>query len=223
MQADTDRAVSHDGDIVRIDGKPVRMDHMVRDAFWANALLSAGRLDEGTAVLDHALDVWPAHPTLWQMRYKFLLFSGRPRAAAAFALDPDTRPSGLDQREIDLRIRLAKAAETRASAEVETSIGDFQRLAFEDIASVPFAAAVFALLGRPDLTFASLERYYFNEGAFGRSSPVSAMTRRYTKELFSLPLVPLRSDPQFAAILGRVGLEDYWRQTKTTPDFRRTA
>lgn len=36
MQADKERAVSHDGDIVRIGGKPLRMDHMVRDAFWAD-------------------------------------------------------------------------------------------------------------------------------------------------------------------------------------------
>jgi len=35
MQADRDRAVAHGGDIVRIDGKALRMDHMVRDAFWA--------------------------------------------------------------------------------------------------------------------------------------------------------------------------------------------
>lgn len=33
-----ERAVTFDGDIVRIDGKPVRMEFMVRDAFW-----SAGR------------------------------------------------------------------------------------------------------------------------------------------------------------------------------------
>lgn len=36
MKGDKERAVTHDGDIVRIDGKPIRMDHMVRDAFWAN-------------------------------------------------------------------------------------------------------------------------------------------------------------------------------------------
>ena len=35
MPSESSRTVTHDGDTVRIDGKPVRMDHMVRDAFWA--------------------------------------------------------------------------------------------------------------------------------------------------------------------------------------------
>jgi tetratricopeptide (TPR) repeat protein len=195
----------------------------VRDAFWANALLSAGRMDEGAAILDHALEVWPMHPTLWEMQFKFLLFSDRPRAAGAFASDLNSRASGLDPRKVDMRIRLANAVATKAPTEVEISIGDFQRLALDDVASTPFAAAIFALLDRPDLTFASLERYYFNEGAFGHSIPIGPMTRRYTKELFSPPLAPLRSDPRFQSILRRVGLEDYWRRTGTLPDYRRTA
>ncbi len=36
MPSDKERAVSHDGDIVKIDGKPLRMEYMVRDAFWAH-------------------------------------------------------------------------------------------------------------------------------------------------------------------------------------------
>ena len=36
MPSDLERAVSHDGDIVKIDGKSVRMQYMVRDAFWAD-------------------------------------------------------------------------------------------------------------------------------------------------------------------------------------------
>ena len=36
MRPDKERAVSHDGDIVKIDGKSVRMEYMVRDAFWAD-------------------------------------------------------------------------------------------------------------------------------------------------------------------------------------------
>jgi len=36
MRNDKERAVSYDGDVVKIDGKPVRMEYMVRDAFWAD-------------------------------------------------------------------------------------------------------------------------------------------------------------------------------------------
>ena len=36
MSANRARAVSHDGDIIKIDGKPVRMEYLVRDAFWAD-------------------------------------------------------------------------------------------------------------------------------------------------------------------------------------------
>ena len=51
MKADKERAVSHDGDIVRIDGKSVRMEYMVRDAFWADG--RAIVLLDPDAFLDH--------------------------------------------------------------------------------------------------------------------------------------------------------------------------
>jgi hypothetical protein len=35
MTANPKRTVTHDGDIVKIDGKPLRMEFIVRDAFWA--------------------------------------------------------------------------------------------------------------------------------------------------------------------------------------------
>ena len=36
MRNEKGHAVTHDGDIIRIDGHPTRMDYMVRDAFWAH-------------------------------------------------------------------------------------------------------------------------------------------------------------------------------------------
>jgi hypothetical protein len=36
MTADPKRTVTHEGDTVKIDGKPLRMEYMVRDAFWAD-------------------------------------------------------------------------------------------------------------------------------------------------------------------------------------------
>jgi hypothetical protein len=157
------------------------------------------------------------------MRFRFLLFSGRPRAAADFAADRESRPSGLDPGEIAIRFRLAKAAETRAPGAVKSSIEEFQRLAIADTSFTPYAAAVFAMLGRLDLTFASLERYYLNRGSFGRPQAITPMTRRYTTDLFVPPLSPFRSDPRFTATLERSGLEAYWRESGTVPDYRRSA
>ena len=51
MQPEKLRAVSHDGDIVKIDGKPLRMEYMVRDAFWAGG--HAVVLLDPDAFLDH--------------------------------------------------------------------------------------------------------------------------------------------------------------------------
>ena len=36
MTSDMKRTVSHDGDIVKIDGKSVRMEYMVRASFWVD-------------------------------------------------------------------------------------------------------------------------------------------------------------------------------------------
>lgn len=36
MGLEKNLAVSHEGDIVRINGHPTRMEYMVRDAFWAH-------------------------------------------------------------------------------------------------------------------------------------------------------------------------------------------
>jgi hypothetical protein len=35
MRSERERSVTHDGDIVRIGDKPIRMECMIRDAFWA--------------------------------------------------------------------------------------------------------------------------------------------------------------------------------------------
>ena len=51
MTSDKKRTVSHDGDIVKIDGRSVRMEYMVRDAFWADG--RAIVLLDPDAFLDH--------------------------------------------------------------------------------------------------------------------------------------------------------------------------
>lgn len=188
-------------------------------AYMVPALAALGRVDEAEAALKRALDVWPAHPVLWDTNYQFLLFSGRPEAAAAFLMEPESRPSGVDEKEIQTRLRLAKAIQLRRAGDVAATVASYVHAAVRDVTETPFSATVFASLGRADLAFESLDRYYFNAGAFGPPSPISPLTRRSTGVLFSVPFVFARSGARFASLVERVGLNAYWRKTGIQPDY----
>ena len=189
--------------------------------FIIRNLSALGRAQEAEAVIEKARERWPAHPMVWIATFDHLLFSGRPKAAAAFVMDPDSLPSEFGSPQVERRLRLARALDTRQPADIEASIDDHRKLALEEVTFIPIAAMVFAALGRPGLTFASLERYYFNRGPFGAPSPLSLYLRPYTDDLFSSPMMAVRSDPSFGRLLSEIGLEAYWRETRTVPDYRR--
>lgn len=192
-------------------------------AFAANAMSNAGRVQEAEALLRQAAERWPAHPMLWHVKFNHLLTHGRPQAAAAFLMDPDARPSGMDRAAVEQRHTLARAVDKAEPADVEAVIGHHLSMAQEDAAGIVAAAPIFSLLGRTDLTFASLERYYFNSGDFGRPTPIASYTRRYTDVLFTKAMAPTRADPKFEQLVHAISLEAYWRETRTRPDYRRTS
>lgn len=51
MPSDKGHTVTRDGDIIKVDGRPTRMEYMVRDAFWAHG--RAIVLLDPNAYLDH--------------------------------------------------------------------------------------------------------------------------------------------------------------------------
>lgn len=163
------------------------------------------------------MERWPAHPLVWSARYAHLIYSGRPGAAAAFVQDPDALPSGFGPQQIAPRITLARAIQSRRPSDIESSIEWQRRIALAEPQSIRGAAPIFALLGRIDLTFASLERYYLDRGSFGERAPIGALTRRYTDFLFSPPMAAVRRDPRFAGLTRAIGLDDYWRATGSRP------
>jgi tetratricopeptide (TPR) repeat protein len=189
--------------------------------FLIKNLSALGRVQEADALIEKAHQQWPAHPALWTARFNHLLFSGRPKAAAAFAQDPDSYPSAFPTSRVQSLLRLAHAVDTGDAAAIAGSVAEARRVTIEDVTATPQTSLVFVLLGDLELTFASLDRYLLDRGPFGAPAAIGPYTRRYTESLFARPMGSARDDPRFARLVGEIGLEEYWRKTGTAPDFRR--
>jgi DNA-binding winged helix-turn-helix (wHTH) protein/tetratricopeptide (TPR) repeat protein len=188
--------------------------------FLIRNLSALGRAQEAEALIEQSRERWPAHPALWTATFEHLLFSGRPKSAAAFVTNPDTLPSGFGREQVDWRLRLARAIDGRRPEDVDACTAEHRRIALANPDSIPSEAMIFAALGRPDLVFASAERYLLNRGAFGPPMRV-AWPERSTDFLFSWPMSADRGDSRFAELLRGIGLETYWSRTGTIPDYRR--
>jgi len=179
-------------------------------AFAATALSNAGNIQEADALLKEAADRWPANPFIWVARYNHLLFSGRPASAAALMADPEARPSGIPDDEVEPYRTLARAVEKRHPGDVELTVQFLTEMAQADARAVGDAVPVLSLLGRQDLAFACMDRYFLDRGSFGSPSPIGPFTRRYTDFLFWIPMANVRSDRRFVDLTKRIGLDAYW-------------
>lgn len=200
----------------------IAIDAMIPPAygFAAMTLSNAGRIQEADAILKQAEDRWPAHPLIWSVKFKHLLYSGRPQSAAAFVMDPETLPSGFGPSTVQPALKLARAVDTRDPKDIAAALQNQLAIVQSDTAAIYDAAPIFALLGRTDLTFAALDRYLLDRGPVGSPTPIGPATRRYTDMLFALPMAAARNDARFALLTARVGLDDYWRKVSVTPGFR---
>ncbi len=180
------------------------------------ALWSAGRLQEANSVIDAALARWPQYFMLWNMKYSLLAFSGQSDAAIAFVSNPDRPTFGVSPAAAANRIVLARAIETRDPDDVASALDIYRAMALDQVESVAIVAPVFAALGRADLAFDAIQRYFFGSG----QAAIGPFTRRYTDFLFMPPMAPLWADQRFSKITQAVGLESYWRSTGTLPDYR---
>jgi DNA-binding winged helix-turn-helix (wHTH) protein len=206
------------GDGIEHSRKVLEMDSFLpmTTTVLGRALWSAGRLQEANSLIDAAVARWPQHFMLWNMKYDLLAFSGRSDAAIAFVNNPERPAFGVSPATVANRIVLARAIETRDPGDVASALAVYRAMALDQVESVPIVAPVFAALGRADLAFAAIQRYFFGSG----QAAIGAFTRRHTDFLFMPPMAPLWAKDRFAEITRATGLENYWRSTGTLPDYR---
>ena len=189
--------------------------------FLITNLSALGRMHEAEAMIDEGGRRWPNHPSVWFATFEHYLWSGRYPAADALIANQDRSPISVEPDYLELLRTLTRAAASGDPAAVAASVNRYRQLSTDNAEMIEHAAPAFALLERKDLTFASLDRYYFNRGSFGVAAPRGKLDQRRTRFLFCRAMASVNRDPRFGELGRETGLEDYWRRTGTNPDFRR--
>jgi tetratricopeptide (TPR) repeat protein len=182
-------------------------------------LWSAGDLPGADDAIRAAVDHWPQHPLIWSARIDYLTYSGRPSDALELLGNQSERPPGMTREAIDALGATAAALAGRASA--ADAVNRNLVLLKLDAAAVFAATHAATALGDAQTAFALLRGYYFGEDEWARLAPIGGDPDRQTAFLFQPPMRNLWRNPSFDALLERIGLNAYWRQSSTSPDFRK--
>jgi tetratricopeptide (TPR) repeat protein len=184
-------------------------------------LWAAGDLQGADEALKLAVEHWPQQPQVWRTRLAYLMYSGRPSDALAVlhndAERPPSVPGGL-VRAIDATAK-ALAGQGEPADGVRRSL-DYLKTQPLAVFGVVHACAALHDLGA---AFPILQGYYFGEGDWSKVAPAAGDADRETSPLFLPPMRSAWTHPRFRQLLQGIGLEEYWRQTGTVPDFRRNA
>ena len=189
------------------------------DRRFITDLWASGDIQAADDALQGSVERWPQHPEIWRMRVAYLMYSGRAGEALDLLRDGAERPTEI--RDNFVRAMRAAAEALAGARPPRSAVGEALTFLAANPASALHVANACSALGALDDAFAIFDGYYFDAGKWAVVAPAAGDADRITQPLFLPPMKAAWSDPRFAALLQRVGLEDYWRRSGTTPDFRR--
>lgn len=182
-------------------------------------LWASGDLQAADRALEVAVKQWPQHPQIFRIRIAYLMYSGRP----ADALDILARRSDWP---IEVRPEFIEAIGATAEALAgrrpsSTAVDAALKYLGDNPQSALQVAQACVALGDAPTAYALFNGYYFGEGEWSKLAPLGGDQDRITGPLFQPAMRGIWRESEFDRLLERIGLNAYWRQSGTTPDFRR--
>ncbi|HET9335150.1 MAG TPA: TIR domain-containing protein [Sphingomicrobium sp.] len=182
-------------------------------------LWSAGDLQAADEAINAAAERWPKQRQVWRTRIVYLLYSGRASEALSILGNAEERPFDVPPDVIEAASATAKTL----TGQISRKEGIAANLSFlkTDPGRALAVAQACAAMGDAATSFDLLGGYYFGEGSWAALSPSAGDQDRQTSPLFQPPMQGLWTDNRFAALVRRIGLQDYWRDSGTRPDYMR--
>lgn len=181
-------------------------------------LWCSGDLQAADAAYAMVAERWPQHPQVWQSRLEYLMYSGRPAEALQLLGTATERPLQVSRSFSESATATAAALAGRLPR-ADAIEANLECLAEDRTVPLQIAQACAALNGLRE-SFEILDGYYFGKGKWASTAPPAGDYDRSTGRLFQPPMRTLWPTPGFSDLLRRIGLESYWRESGTKPDFR---
>jgi len=191
--------------------------------FLWRALWGAGDLGTARALLDRAHARWPDNPGIWISRCTFLSFTGDVAGVAAMRRQADGGELDDSPLPIDLALLGARAFAGGNAAARAKAVDAVSAAAAKGTLPGYLAIPYFSALQAVDQAFAASYDLYFGkrDPQTGERELAARHAPRMTFLLFQPPTAAMRADPRFAKLTRAIGFDDYWRESATSPDFRR--
>src|SRR4029434_3630250 len=175
------------------------------NASLAEALFLTGKAAEARTIVESLLEVWPNDPVR-ELLVRSAFWTKDYGTALAALADPRSPFSDEERKAYSAAIR---AMQSGSAAQKASAIGQVRQLTARESDDQRILVSALAALGADRDALALADKLAGRDGS------------RDEYLLLEPPLDRGRRMPEFAAIIQRIGLLQYWRQSRHPPDFCR--
>ncbi len=182
-------------------------------------LWASGQEEAADTALASVSRRFPRHPSIWPTAVRLKLFGPHPADALPLLDSKRSEAAGRDPLEIEAIRLTAEALSGGAESKHAAAVSASQVLARSG-KSPWMALCCLASLAALDDSFQLLEGMFFGKEPYSALKPTHPSAFA-TNLLFFPPMRSLWIDPRFDTLTARIGLESYWQQSGSQPDYRR--